>query len=584
MAILAAMLILFASSRVRYDLVALMGLMTVTLMGAVSPGDAFSGFGHPAVITVAAVLVISRGLLNSGLVDALVAMVSRVGDNLLVQIAVLTSLVAVCSAFINNVGALALFMPVALKIASRSGNPASALLMPLAFGSLLGGLTTLIGTPPNIIIANFRAEAGSEAFRMFEFTPVGILIALAGLAFVILIGWRLVPMRKGTRSVEDLYDIGEYLTELRVTEDSSVVGKTLRSIDDGDRDISVVAIVRGDRRLPAPSRRRILREDDVLIVRADTDNLKHLTDDLGMEMGEDSKLAEDAVQSEDLVLMEVVISPGSRAEERTATDLNLRRRYGVNLLGVSRQGSSLRGRLGNIRLKAGDVLLLQGGEDPMADILPEMGFLPLAERGLKLGTPRRLIVSGGVFIVALVAAALGLMAAQVALVTAALVMVLIGLISPREIYESIDWSIIVLLGAMIPVSGALESTGGAQLIADGLLRLSANAQPWMTVTIVLVGTMFLSDLVNNAAATVLVAPIALRVASGIGASPDPLLMAVAIGASCAFLTPIGHQSNTLVMGPGGYHFGDYWRMGLPLEVIIVLVGVPALLWIWPLGL
>ena len=561
-----------------------MGLMTVTLMGAVSPGDAFSGFGHPAVITVAAVLVISRGLLNSGLVDALVAMVSRVGDNLLVQIAVLTSLVAVCSAFINNVGALALFMPVALKIASRSGNPASALLMPLAFGSLLGGLTTLIGTPPNIIIANFRAEAGSEAFRMFEFTPVGILIALAGLAFVILIGWRLVPMRKGTRSVEDLYDIGEYLTELRVTEDSSVVGKTLRSIDDGDRDISVVAIVRGDRRLPAPSRRRILREDDVLIVRADTDNLKHLTDDLGMEMGEDSKLAEDAVQSEDLVLMEVVISPGSRAEERTATDLNLRRRYGVNLLGVSRQGSSLRGRLGNIRLKAGDVLLLQGGEDPMADILPEMGFLPLAERGLKLGTPRRLIVSGGVFIVALVAAALGLMAAQVALVTAALVMVLIGLISPREIYESIDWSIIVLLGAMIPVSGALESTGGAQLIADGLLRLSANAQPWMTVTIVLVGTMFLSDLVNNAAATVLVAPIALRVASGIGASPDPLLMAVAIGASCAFLTPIGHQSNTLVMGPGGYHFGDYWRMGLPLEVIIVLVGVPALLWIWPLGL
>jgi len=584
MAILAVMLVLFATSKVRYDLVALMGLITVTLMGAIPAEEAFLGFGHPAVITVAAVLIISRGLLNSGLVDALVGLVSRVGDNLIIQIAVLTSLVAVCSAFINNVGALALFMPVALKIASRSGNPASGLLMPMAFGSLLGGLTTLIGTPPNIIIATFRAEAGLEAFRMFEFAPVGGLIAISGVVFIVLVGWRLVPRRKGATSPEDRFDIGTYLTELRIPEGSSAEGKPLSAIDEGDHEISVVAIARGERRLPAPSRTRILRRDDVLIVRADTDNLKYLTDDLGMEMAEDSDPAEGTVRPEDLVLAEVVVAPGSRAEGRTAVNLNLRRRYGVNLLGVSRQGSSLRGRLGNVRLRAGDVLLLQGGEEPVADILPEMGFLPLAERGLKLGMPRRLMASGGVFALALLAAAVGLVPAQVSLVTAALAMVLIGLIAPREIYDSIDWSIIVLLGAMIPVSAALETTGGAQFIADGLLALSSRTPPWMTVTIVLVGTMFLSDLVNNAAATVLVAPIALRVAIGMGASPDPLLMAVAIGASCAFLTPIGHQSNTLVMGPGGYQFGDYWRMGLPLEIIVVLVGVPALLWIWPLGL
>ncbi len=584
MAILAVMLVLFATSKVRYDLVALMGLITVTLMGAIPAEEAFLGFGHPAVITVAAVLIISRGLLNSGLVDALVGLVSRVGDNLIIQIAVLTSLVAVCSAFINNVGALALFMPVALKIASRSGNPASGLLMPMAFGSLLGGLTTLIGTPPNIIIATFRAEAGLEAFRMFEFAPVGGLIAISGVVFIVLVGWRLVPRRKGATSPEDRFDIGTYLTELRIPEGSSAEGKPLSAIDEGDHEISVVAIARGERRLPAPSRTRILRRDDVLIVRADTDNLKYLTDDLGMEMAEDSDPAEGTVRPEDLVLAEVVVAPGSRAEGRTAVNLNLRRRYGVNLLGVSRQGSSLRGRLGNVRLRAGDVLLLQVGEEPVADILPEMGFLPLAERGLKLGMPRRLMASGGVFALALLAAAVGLVPAQVSLVTAALAMVLIGLIAPREIYDSIDWSIIVLLGAMIPVSAALETTGGAQFIADGLLALSSRTPPWMTVTIVLVGTMFLSDLVNNAAATVLVAPIALRVAIGMGASPDPLLMAVAIGASCAFLTPIGHQSNTLVMGPGGYQFGDYWRMGLPLEIIVVLVGVPALLWIWPLGL
>ncbi|MFO7941542.1 MAG: SLC13 family permease [Bacillota bacterium] len=584
MALLLVMLILFAASKLRYDLVALLGLSAVTLAGAIDPTEAFAGFGHPAVITVAAVLIISRGLLNSGLVDRIVGLVSWVGDNVLAQIAVLTILVAVCSAFINNVGALALFMPIALRLSASSKTPASLLLMPLAFGSLLGGLTTLIGTPPNIIIANFRAETGAEAFRMFDFAPVGGLIAVAGLLFIIFLGWRLVPIRRGSQSPDEIFDIGEYLTELRVPEGSELDGESMESIENEDQEVAVVAIIRDDRRFPTPSRQYSLREGDILIVRADTDGLTYLTEEIGLELAEDSHPDRESLGSDDVNLMEVVVAPGSRAEGRTAKQLNLRRRHAVNLLGISREGSNLGGRLGGTHLRPGDVLLLQGGEDVLADIVSELGFLPLAGRGLRLGGQRHLLLAGGIFAAALAVAALGIIPAEVALVTAALIMVLARLLSPKEIYESVDWPIIVLLGAMIPVSTALENTGGSALIADGLLGLSSGAPAWITVTIILVGTMFLSDLVNNAAATVLVAPIALQVATGIGASPDPFLMAVAIGASCAFLTPIGHQSNTLVMGPGGYRFGDYWRMGLPLEAIIALIGIPALLWIWPPGI
>lgn len=584
MALLLIMLILFATSKLRYDLVALIGLIAVTLTGAIDPGEAFAGFGHPAVITVAAVLIISRGLLNSGLVDRIVGLVSWVGDNALAQIAVLTTLVAVCSAFINNVGALALFMPIALRLSASSETPASLLLMPLAFGSLLGGLTTLIGTPPNIIIASFRAQTGAEAFRMFDFAPVGGLIALAGLVFIIFLGWRLVPIRRSARSPEEMFDIGEYLTEMRVPEDSELIGEPLETIEDEEHEVAVVAMIRDERRFPTPSRRQLLAGGDLLIVRADTDGLTYLTEEIGLELAEDAQPDRESLRSEEVKLIEIVVAPGSRAEGRTARNLNLRRRHGVNLLAISREGSNLQQRLAGTHLRPGDVLLLQGSEEVLADIVAELGFLPLAERGLRIGGPRRLLLAGGIFAAALIAAAFGIVPAEIALVTAALTMTLANLISPKEIYESVDWPIIVLLAAMIPVSTALQNTGGTALIADTLLELSSGASVWLTLTIVLVGTMFLSDLVNNAAASVLVAPIALQIASGIGASANPFLMAVAIGASCAFLTPIGHQSNTLVMGPGGYRFGDYWRMGLSLEIIIVLIGVPALLWIWPPGI
>ncbi len=581
---LGLILILFVWGRWRYDLVALFALLVVTITGLVPAGEAFSGFGHPAVITVAAVLVVSRALLNSGMVDYIVRLMGKVGDNPLSQLAVLVIAVTVCSGFMNNIGALALFMPVAIRMARKGGVSPSLYLMPLAFGSLLGGLITQVGTPPNIIISLFRAETAAAApFRMFDFAPVGAGIALAGVLFILLVGWRLLPERKVQLSREEQFEIDDYITEIKLPKKSSMIGKRIRDLEEAtDGDIAVVGHIREGQKFPAPSRHRTFQKDDLLIIRADAEELQELLDATGLELADSEKISEEAISSDDIIIMEATITRDSVMDGRSAKSLNLRSRYGVNLLGLSRQGSRLRSSPDTISLRVGDVLLLQGPEESLQEVLPTLGLLPLVERGLRVGQPPRVLLGVAIFGTALALAATGVLSIQIAFTAAALVMVLTGFISLREIYDSIDWPIIVLLGAMIPVSGALETTGGAQMIADGILNIAGGAAPWITLTVILVVTMFLSDLVNNAAAAVLMAPIAISIAAGLGASADPFLMSVAVGASCAFLTPIGHQSNTLVMGPGGYKFSDYWRMGLPLEIIIVIVGIPLIMYFWPM--
>lgn len=583
-AVLGLVLILFIWGRWRYDLVALFALLVVAIAGLIPAADAFAGFGHPAVITVAAVLVVSRALFNSGMVDYIVRFLSRAGDNPIVQLTVLVLAVTACSGFMNNIGALALFMPVAIRMARKNELSPSLFLMPLAFGSLLGGLITQVGTPPNIIISVFREEtAAGVPFRMFDFTPVGAGVALVGVLFIILIGWRLIPQRKGQLSRKELFKIEDYITEIVVPKKSALTGKRMRDLEEAtDGDIVVVGHVRDGQKFAAPSPYRTFKEGDNLVVRANTEDLQGLLDATGLELEESHKSSEEILSSDEITIMEATITKDSVMEGRTARNLNLRTRYGVNMLGVARQGGRLRTKPDSIAFRVGDVLLLQGPEEILQEVLPTLGLLPLVERGLRVGQPRRVILSVAILATALVMAALGLLPIQIAFTGAALIMVLAGFLSLREIYESVDWPVIVLLGAMIPVSGALETTGGAQLIADSILGTAGSAAPWVTLAMVLVGTMFLSDLVNNAAAAVLMAPIAIRIADGMGASADPFLMSVAIGASCAFLTPIGHQSNTLVMGPGGYKFSDYWRMGLPLEVIIALVAIPLIMLVWPL--
>lgn len=573
-------LILFVDGRLRYDIVALLALLVVTITGVVAQEDAFSGFGHPAVITVAAVLVASRGLLNAGVVDLISKWISRVGDRPIMQVLVLTVVVAISSAFMNNVGALALMMPVAIRTAHKNGSSPSMLLMPLAFGSLLGGMTTVIGTPPNIIIATFRESVSGTPFRMFDFTPVGGSVAAAGIAFLVLIGWRLVPQRQSKGSREDLFEIEAYTTEVHVTEKSPLVGKMLVQLRNDDLDVVVGAVLRGDYRISAPSAYETIRADDVLIVEANPDELKELVDTYRLELV--GRSSEDRMKTKEVSIVEAIVTPGSQMLNRTPKDLNLRWRYGVNLLAVSRKGSRVKARLSQTRFQAGDVLLLQAHTSALTETLATLGCLPLAEREIKLDKPRRLLMTLAIFAAALIAAATGLLSISVAMITAVVTMLMLNILTLKEAYDAIDWSIIVLLGAMIPVGGALESSGGAQSITDVLLRIGNQTPPAVTLTIILVGTMLLSDLINNAAAAVLIAPIAINVARGLDVSADPFLMAVAIGASCAFLTPIGHQSNTLVMGPGGYQFGDYWRVGLPLQIVILAVAIPLLLVVWPL--
>ena len=582
--ILLLALVFFVWGRLRYDVVSLLVLLAATVVGLVPPDQAFLGFGHPAVITVAAVLVASRGLLNSGAVDIMAGWLSRAGDSPTRQVASLTGLVTLLSGFMNNVGAMALLLPVGIRMAIKSGNSPSILLMPLAFGSLLGGLITLIGTPPNIIIATFRAESVGEPFGMFDFTPVGLGVAVAGVLFISLIGWRLVPARKSPSSKERLFEIENYLTEVLVPEGAKLAGKTLQEVREASKaEFQVLGLLSGETRIASPSIFHPLMPGDILLVESDADELKTFLDDTGFQLGEEKTLGEEALSSKDTGMVEAVVKTDSRLLGRTARSVNMRWRYGVNLVGVARHGVQLQKRLGQVRFQAGDVLLIQGPREVLHEVLSTMGCLPLAERGLRLAHPRRIVLSVAIFGSAILAVAAGLLPVQIALVSAAVAMVMGGLLNLREVYTSIDWPVIILLGAMIPVGRALETTGGAGLIAEGILAVSGGYTPVVSLAMLLVITMFLSDIVNNAAAAVLMAPIGLGIAQFMGLSPDPFLMAVAIGASCAFLTPIGHQSNTLVMGPGGYQFGDYWRMGLPMEIVIAVVSIPLILHFWPLS-
>ena len=610
-AVLAATLGLFVWNRWRYDIVALGALLVVTLAGIVPPENAFMGLGHPAVITVAAVLVLSRGLLNGGVVDSLARHLTRVGDRPWIQVLTLTGVVSLCSGFMNNVGALALFMPVAVWMSRQSGRSPSYLLMPLAFGSLLGGTLTLIGTPPNIIIAGYRREVGETPFGMFDFLPVGLAITAAGVLIITLL-WRLTPHRENASSDQELFEISAYMTELQVPQGSKYAGRTLRDLlvaGGEEADVMVIALVRAGRHQRMPSTYEVLHEDDVLLVEADSDSLKNFLDVTHLQLAAeaDSKAearekAEQEKQAEnnrdktkqpddaeldrspqgERALAEAIITAGSSLVGTTATGLALRERHGVNVLAVARQGQQLQQRLGKIRFAAGDILLLQARENQLQSTLSNLGCLPLASRGLRITAPRKVLLASGIFAAALGLIAFGMLPAAIALVGAALAMVLVGLVPTGDIYKSIDMSVIVLIAAMLPIGEALETTGGSRLIADALLQVGQAAPPAATVAILMAGVMLLSNVVNNAAAAVLAAPVAISLSRGMEASADPLLMAVAIGASCAFLTPIGHQSNTLVMAPGGYRFGDYWRLGLPLSILVVLVAVPVILWIWPL--
>lgn len=613
-AILLVAIAMFVWGRWRHDMVAAGALLACVLAGLVSFETAFTGFSHPAVITVACVLVLSQALQNSGAVDALtrVALPTKAGPTL--TIAALTALAAVLSGFMNNVGALALLMPVAIQVAGRLDLPPGKLLMPLAFGSILGGTTTLIGTPPNLIVSGFRSSADLGSYGMFAFTPVGAAVAAVGVAFVALIGWRLVPARK--QAGIEAFETGAYLTEARVEEKSKAAGMTLRRIEMAleESGAQIVGLVRNDVRVTAPNPSRVVRDGDILILEAEVDALTDALSKLGLKLEEakkngkeetdetdeaeeetdsdeeetpDAETGEEekddrSTSSDEVALIELAVSPQSELVGRSASDLLLRTSYGINLLAISRQGRRSTARLREMRLEAGDVLLVQGSPETISEFANNTGCLPLAERSLRIPDKRMTIVSSAIMLFAVGGAAFGLVPAAISFFGGVLASMAFRTVSLRTVYEAVDWPVIVLLAALLPVAGAMQSTGTADLIAQMLLLKIARGDAIAALVVILVTTMLLTDLMNNAATAAVMCPIAIGTASQLDANPDTFLMAVAVGASCAFLTPIGHQNNTLILGPGGFRFGDYWKMGLPLDLLVIAVALPMLLFVWPL--
>jgi len=588
------MFALFAWNKWRYDVVAVIALVALVALDAILGGETsklveepkrvLEGFGHPAVVTVAAVLIISRALRNSGVVDQISRSVMPFTKNQISHILSLSLVVMVLSAFMNNVGALALMLPVALKTAVDRQRSPTILLLPMAFASILGGMMTMIGTPPNIIIASLRAElTGEPAFGLFDFSPVGGLVAIAGLLFIVLIGWRLIPGKSHKKpGMESLFQINDYITEISTPPGCKWIGKTVAEVEKlvGEK-MTLFGFIRKDDKVLPPNPDGVIQEGCRYVVKADPVELQALIEEHDLHLSTEMRHRIDSLKEENTGFTEAIVTAGSPLLGRTRTHLRRRSGNTMTLMAVARQNKPIRKQLKEVVFRVGDVLLLHGKTPEMDDTIADLNLLPLAERELKVGTFSRIGLSVAIF-----AGAIGLSMTgfpmTIAFLGAVLAYILCGILPLRDIYREVEWPIIVLLGAMIPVSQAFQSTDCTGLIAESIKGLTSELPSWSMITLVMIVTMCLSDIINNAATAFIMAPIAVGISDTLGLQPDPFLMAVAVGASCAFLTPIGHQCNAMILGPGGYRFGDYWRVGLPLEIVIAILGTPLIIQFWPL--
>lgn len=574
---------LFIWGRLPYDLVALLALLAGVLIGIIPANEAFSGFGDDVVIIVATALLVSAAVARSGAVETAMRPLLRNLKGAQAQVTVLVSAVTVLSMITKNVGALAMLMPVAAQLSRRTGTPLSFMLMPMAFGSLIGGIVTLVGTSPNILVSKVREDILGKPFGMFDYTPVGIVIAVLGVAFLSF-AYRLLPDRRAaSRSMEAAFNIEEYSTEARVPETSPFVGRTVAELEAlAEGGLRVTTIIRERFRRHAPRPDSVLQAEDVLLLSGEPDDLERVVARARLRLAGE-EVAEDEEADADSVVAEGVVTADSPLVGRTPAEAHLLRRHGLQLLAVSRSGQRLTRRLRRLRLEVGDVLILKATRERLAPSLGELRVLPLSQRDVALGSRKRswlpLIILGA----AMVLVAAHVVPVAVAFAGAAALVLLLRVMTMDEAYESIEWPVIVLLAALIPVSNAIQATGGTDLIAAGLERVAGSVPPLVALGLMIVLAMAVTPFLNNAATVLVMAPIAASLAERLSLNPDPFLMAVALGAACDFLTPIGHQCNTLVMGPGGYRFGDYWRLGLPLSILVVLVGTPLIAMVWGLN-
>ncbi len=582
-AILAAMMALFVWGRLRFDMVAVLALLACLFTGIVPYDKAFSGFSDDIIIIVASALIVSAAVARSGVIEVALRPIAPWLTTPTAQVFILTAVVAALSGFVKNIGALAMMMPVAFQLGRKTGTPPSAMLMPMAFGSLLGGIVTLVGTSPNIIVSRVRQEVLGEPFLMFDFAPVGVFLAVGGVAFLAF-GWRLLPERKGAASMDAAFNLEGYTTEVSIPEESEFAGKTVKDLEAlSENEVEVLAILRRRQRNSSPSGGVKLRGGDIIILQGEPKALERVVGAAKLKLVRDEVSKDTDTPSDDIGVVEGIVTPESPLVDNTPARMRLYDYFQVNLLAVSRAGERIAHQLRSVRFQPGDVIVLRGDLKKMPESLGQLRVLPLAERGLSLGRGRRGLIPVATLAIAMLLVAVNALPIAIAFFTAAAVIVLLKSISLREAYDAVEWPILIMLGALIPVSDALRTTGGTDLIAGWLTMASGALPPLGTLTLIMVAAMAVTPFLNNAATVLVMGPIAATFAKNLGMSPDPFLMAVAIGAACDFLTPIGHQSNTLVMGAGGYRFTDYWKLGLPLSVYVVIAGIPLIALFWPLA-
>ncbi|MCE7798197.1 SLC13 family permease [Sphingobium sufflavum] len=581
-ATLAGMMALFLWGRFRYDVTAVIALLAALAIGIVKPADAFKGFADDIVIIVGSALVISAAVQRSGAIEIALGFVSRRVKSVRSQLLVLIASVGVSSALVKNVGALAMLMPAAFQMAKKNDTNPSVFLMPMSFASLLGGLMTLVGTSPNIIVSRVREEMTGKPFAMFDYFPTGFGLLVVGLVFL-RFGYRLLPRdRRAAPTMGEALNISGYVTEASVSESSPAIGETIAEFTERhDNQVTVMSLLRGDVHGTVHPTVH-LREEDVLILSGEPDALERVIAGDRLALTGEGKAMGQGHEDDEIGVIEAVVTTNSALIGRTAGRLSLRERFGVNLIAVSRAGEHLTRKIGQIVLQAGDVVVIQGPVALLPDRLSQLGALPLAAREMRLGKSKRGWLPILILAVAMIATATGIVPVAVAFFAAAGLVVITGALPVGEAYEAVEWPILIMLAALIPVSESLQTTGASDVIATSLAHAAAMLPPWGAVALILVAAMAVTPFLNNAATVLVMAPIAAVFAHDLGYRPEAFLIATAMGAGCDFLTPIGHQCNTLVFGPGGYRFSDYARLGAPLSLLVVLVGTPLILWTWPI--
>ena len=570
--ILLIAIILFATEWIPMDLVSLMVLLAVGLTGLVTPEEAFSGFSNPAVITVAAMFILGAGISHTGAISTLGERLFRMtGHSQPLMIASIMGTVAFFSAFINNIGATAILMPVVITMAHRSKLPASKLLIPLAFGSLLGGVCTMIGTPPNILINTLLQEYTGQGFRIFDFTPLGLVLLACGISYMALFGHKLLPIRK-SGTLTEAYQVKEYITEVEILNGSPLHGKTInQSMLESELNMKVRALLRKGRKYPRPKRNRKLYSGDILFLEGDPQGILKVRKEKGLAVVPERDNPLPGIPKQEIVVVEASLTSTSDMVGKTLRQERFSDTHGLTVLAIWRSGAPVVRKVDHVILRFGDVLLLQGPEVKVRHLAQGHGFLVLGGVAPVPYRPRRAPIAMATIVGVILMSVFGIAPIAIAATLGALIMVQTRCLTIKEAYDSIDWPIILLIAGTLPLGHAMENSGAAKLLAEMIISGVGSLGPWAVLCAVFLITFCLTEVMSHAAAAVLVAPIAYNTAIEMAVSPRPFFMAVAVAASMCFMTPISHQSNALVMGPGGYKFFDYTKVGAPLNILVWII-------------